>query len=67
MRLSGNTVAAPFSRRVQVVVVGTGPGGSTVAKRLAEAGRDVLLIEAGSYVAAKEFSQREGEMMQKLY
>lgn len=67
MRISGTTVAAPFSRRAQVVVVGTGPGGSTVAKRLAEAGRDVILIEAGSYVAAKEFSQREGEMMQKLY
>ncbi len=67
MRLSGTTVEPTFTRKAQVVVVGTGPGGSTVAKRLAEAGRDVVLIEAGSYVPAKELSQREGEMMAKLY
>ena len=67
MRLSGNTVEPTFTRKVQVVVVGTGPGGSTVAKRLAEAGRDVLMIEAGAYVPASEFTQREGEMMRKLY
>ncbi len=67
MRLSGNTVATPFLKTAQVVVVGTGPGGSTIAKRMAEAGRDVVMIDAGSYISAAEFSQREGEMMRKLY
>lgn len=67
MRLSGQSVAPGFTRKAQVVVVGTGPGGSTVASRLAAEGRDVVLIDAGSYVSAREFSQREGEMMRKLY
>lgn len=66
-RLSGNTVEPEFQRRVQAVVVGTGPGGSTVAKRLSEAGIDVMMVEAGAYVPAREFSQNEGEMMRKLY
>jgi choline dehydrogenase-like flavoprotein len=67
VRLSGNTVEPELTRRVQAVVVGTGPGGSTVAKRLADAGLDVMMVEAGAYVPAREFSQREGEMMRKLY
>ena len=67
MRISGSTVGPTWTKRAQVVVVGTGPGGSTVAKRLAEAGKDVVMIEAGPYVSTKEFTQREGEMMRKLY
>jgi choline dehydrogenase-like flavoprotein len=31
----------------EVVVVGSGPGGATVARELARAGRDVLLLERG--------------------
>ncbi len=67
MLVHGSTVAAPYAQQAQVVVVGTGPGGATVASRLAEAGRDVVMIEQGSYVPAREFSQKEGEMMRKLY
>lgn len=67
MLLTGSTVATPYRRTAQVVVVGTGPGGSTVASRLSEAGRDVVMIEQGAYVSAREFSQKEGEMMRKLY
>ena len=32
-----------------VLVIGSGPGGATTAARLAEAGRDVILVEEGSY------------------
>lgn len=33
--------------RTEIVVVGSGPGGAGVARRLARAGRDVLLLERG--------------------
>lgn len=35
------------SRRYETVVVGSGPGGATVARELARAGRSVLVIERG--------------------
>ncbi len=34
-------------RRADVVVVGSGPGGATVARQLAKGGKDVLLLEKG--------------------
>lgn len=37
---------------VDVVVVGAGPAGCVVARRLAEAGADVLLLEAGEHPAS---------------
>ena len=36
-----------ISDRTQVAVIGSGPGGSTVASLLAEAGHDVVLMEEG--------------------
>lgn len=38
--------------RADVVVVGAGPAGSVMARRLAEAGADVLLLEAGVHAAS---------------
>ena len=38
--------------RAEVVVVGAGPAGSVMARRLAEAGADVLLLEAGERAAS---------------
>lgn len=42
-----------------VVVIGSGAGGGIVATRLAELGRNVLLIESGSYHTAGEFTRWE--------
>lgn len=38
-----------------VCVVGSGAGGASVAKELAEAGRDVVLVEEGGYFETKDF------------
>jgi choline dehydrogenase-like flavoprotein len=49
------------------VVVGSGAGGGVVAARLAAAGRDVLVVEAGPYVAEGEMPVLEGEAYRRLY
>src|SRR5512145_1588336 len=41
------TEAAVPARAFEYIVVGSGAGGGTLAARLAEAGRSVLLLEAG--------------------
>ena len=51
---------------VEIVVVGSGPGGAITACLLAEAGREVLLLEEGSYLgldSCRPFSVEE--MVQK--
>jgi choline dehydrogenase-like flavoprotein len=40
-------MTGPFDHTFEYIVVGSGAGGGTVAARLAEAGRRVLLLEAG--------------------
>lgn len=55
------------SLRAQDVVIGSGAGGSVLARRLAEAGRDVVLLEEGPEVSNADFSQREDEMYPLLY
>jgi choline dehydrogenase-like flavoprotein len=35
--------------KAQTVIVGSGPGGATVARELARRGRDVLILEGGAY------------------
>jgi len=47
----------------EVLVVGSGPGGAVVAKELAEAGRDVILLEEGPPFGAKDLRQEAGESM----
>lgn len=51
----------------EVLVVGSGPGGAVVAKELAEAGRDVILLEEGPPFGAKDFRQEAGESMYRTF
>ena len=54
----------PSELRAEVVVIGSGPGGAITACLLAEAGRDVLLIEEGPFLplaSCAPFSQAEME------
>lgn len=67
MIVSGATVAGPLSLTARVCVVGSGAGGALVAMRLAEAGHDVLVLEAGPHVPAARMNQREADMMRLLY
>ncbi len=48
-------------------VIGSGVGGAVAASTLAEAGRDVVLLEAGPFRTAADFSMHEMEALQHLY
>lgn len=49
-----------------VVVIGSGCGGASLACRLAEAGKSVILIEQGGYHSSRDFDQREINMLPKV-
>jgi choline dehydrogenase-like flavoprotein len=50
-----------------VVVVGSGSGGGVVAGKLATAGKDVVVLEAGGYYNEADFNQLELWAYQNLY
>ena len=50
-----------------VVVIGSGAGGAVAAARLAERGLDVVVLERGPWCEPGDFTEREGEMVQRLY
>jgi choline dehydrogenase-like flavoprotein len=58
---------ASLGRVYDVCVVGSGAGGSVVAARLAAAGRDVLLVDEGSWVSPKSYSARDDRALNQLY
>ena len=59
--------AAGLDRTYDVCVIGSGAGGSVVAARLAAEGRDVLLIDEGSWVNPKSYSARDDRALNQLY
>lgn len=60
-------VQADISLDCDVVVVGSGAGGGVVAGLLAEAGRDVVVVERGGNPSSRELTQVEGEMFDALF
>jgi len=50
-----------------VLIVGTGAAGATLAHELAHRGREVLMLERGSHVPPSEFTENEAEQLSKLY
>ncbi len=52
----------------QAVIVGSGAAGAVLAKELAEAGIDVVVLEAGAWhVPERDFNQREETMLGRLF
>lgn len=50
-----------------VLVIGTGAGGGVAAQILAEAGREVVMIEEGPYRRTEDFHMQESEAYPDLY
>ena len=50
-----------------VCVVGSGAGGSVIAAKLAQAGHRVLVLEAGPYRMADDFTQREADTYDTMF
>jgi choline dehydrogenase-like flavoprotein len=40
-----------MSDHYDVIIVGSGPGGASVAQKLAQTGKRILLLERGDYLA----------------
>jgi choline dehydrogenase-like flavoprotein len=53
--------------RADVCVIGSGGGGAVAAAELATAGRSVVVLEQGHHWTPEDFSQREEEMMPRLF
>jgi choline dehydrogenase-like flavoprotein len=60
-------ITSDLKLTAEVCVIGSGAGGAVVAKELAEAGRDVVVLEQGGHYTKEDFTQREDEMMPLLY
>jgi choline dehydrogenase-like flavoprotein len=67
MIIDGATVDRDGNVRTQVCVIGSGAGGAVVAKELAEAGIEVVLLEEGAYYRGKDFTGNPREMIDLVY
>lgn len=63
MIIQGTNRAGDVREKADVVVVGTGAGGGTLAAYLAERGWDVVMVEKGGFWRAEDFTQREEDAM----
>lgn len=61
------TLALPQRLRADLVVVGSGPGGSSVARLAVEAGMRVIVLETGDFITPGEMVQREERMLPRLF
>ena len=57
----------PLELDAEVCVIGSGAGGAVAAAELAAAGRDVVLLEQGHHWTRRDFTQREEEMLPRLF
>ena len=67
MTVDGASVAHDVHELADVVVIGSGAGGAVVARELAARGRDVVLVEEGSFLTGKDFTGDPRSMIDLLY
>jgi choline dehydrogenase-like flavoprotein len=68
LRLDPEAMRAPANvERCDVVVVGSGAGGASVARVLSEAGLDVIVVEEGDHYDASTYSTDVFEALPRLY
>ena len=60
-------ITPPESLRAEIVVIGSGPGGAVTACLLAEAGRDVLIVEEGPFYPLESCAPFSREEMVQKY
>ena len=60
-------ISADLTLACDVVVVGSGAGGATMAAELAAAGIDVVLVEEGGYHPTESFTPDAGRALRTLY
>jgi choline dehydrogenase-like flavoprotein len=63
----GDLDAPPGGEECDVVVVGSGAGGAVAAAILAEAGLDVIVLEAGPYLDRRSYPDEPLEALTALY
>jgi len=70
-RLPGLTEQGEVTRDLyiscDVVIVGSGAGGATMAAELTDAGMDVVVLEEGSYHPTESFTADSGRALRELY
>jgi choline dehydrogenase-like flavoprotein len=68
MILEYTAVTGDRRERVDVVVIGSGCGGATVAKELSAAGHSVLIVERGGYYTSErgDLDQRADDMLARI-
>jgi choline dehydrogenase-like flavoprotein len=64
---TGDALTAETNLDCDVVVVGSGAGGATVAAELAEGGLDVIVLEEGRYHPTSSFNTDMGHALRTLY
>jgi choline dehydrogenase-like flavoprotein len=68
MIIEGKDIGRDLVETADVVVIGSGCGGATAAKLLAEAGKRVIIVEQGGYFTAArgDFDQRSDNMLARI-
>jgi choline dehydrogenase-like flavoprotein len=61
------SVTTPTELSCDVVIVGSGAGGGTAAAVLADAGLDVVVLEAGEYYDDADFDGGEAQAFERMY
>ena len=61
------TPTTPTTLHCDVLVIGSGAGGSVVAAQLAAAGQQVLVVEKGGYAPQHAFNQQEVPMLTRHF